>query len=83
MNVAYALPVIEDAIPSTYREAEFNSKSEMRKESMLEVMYSLQKNDTWEMSELTKGKSPLVTSRCILRSKDLEMELLSATRPGW
>jgi len=28
MIVAYALPVIEDVIPSTYREVEINSESE-------------------------------------------------------
>ena len=44
MIVSYALLVIEDAFPSTYREAEISSKSEMWKEAMLEEMNSLHKN---------------------------------------
>jgi len=36
MIVAYALPVIEDAILSTYREAEIGFESEMWKKAMLE-----------------------------------------------
>jgi len=41
MIVAYALSVIEDAIPSTYREPEIGSESEMWKEAILEEMDSL------------------------------------------
>jgi len=36
MIVAYVLPVIEDAIPSTYREVEISYELEMWKEAMLE-----------------------------------------------
>ena len=56
MIMAYVLPVIEDAIPSTYREVEISYKSEMRKEVMLEEMNSLYKNDTWKLSKFPKGK---------------------------
>ena len=52
MIVAYALPVAEEVIPSTYREAETSSKSKMWKDVKIEEMSSLYKNDTWELSEL-------------------------------
>ena len=56
MIVAYAPPVVEEAIPSTYREAEISSESKMWKDAMKEEMSSLHKNDTWELTELPKGK---------------------------
>jgi len=43
MIVAYALPVVEEAIPFTYRKAEINSKSKMWKDSMVEEISSLYK----------------------------------------
>jgi len=46
MIVVYALPVIEEAIPTTYREAEISSKSKIWKDVMEEEMSSLYKNDT-------------------------------------
>ena len=84
MTVAYALLVIKDVIPSTCKEVEISFESEIWKEAMLEEINSLHKNDTWELSELPKEKKrQLVASRCMLRSNDLKMELLFATRPGW
>jgi len=56
MIVAYALPVVDEAIPSTYKEAEINSEFKMWKDAMMEEMSSLHKNNTWELSELPKGK---------------------------
>jgi len=56
MIVAYALSVIEDVVPSTYRKVEISSESEMWKKAMLKEMNSLHKNDTWELSELPKRK---------------------------
>ena len=46
MVVAYALPVVEEAIPSTFREAEISSESKMWnwKAAMEEEMKSLYKN---------------------------------------
>jgi len=46
MIVAYALPIIEKCIPSTYREIKISSESERWKNAMLEEMKSLHKNDT-------------------------------------
>ena len=46
MIVAYALPVIEEAILSIYRKAEIISESKMWKDVMVEEMSSLYKNDT-------------------------------------
>ena len=54
MVVAYALSGIEEAIPSTFREAEISSESKMWKADMEEEMKSLYKNDTWELTRLPK-----------------------------
>jgi len=54
--VAYALSLIEDEIPSTYKKVEISFESEMWKDIMLEEMNSLHKNDIWKLSELPKGK---------------------------
>ena len=50
MIVTHALPVVEEAIPSTYREAEISSESKMWKDAMEEEMKSLHKNDTWKLT---------------------------------
>ena len=59
VNVAYALPVVEEVIPSTYREAEISSEFKMWKDAMVEEMSSLYKNDTWELTESPKGKKAI------------------------
>ena len=46
MIVAYAFPVIEETISSTFREAEISSEFKMWKNAMMEEMSSLHKNDT-------------------------------------
>jgi len=46
-------------IPSTYREAEISSESRMWKDVMEEEMSSLHKNDTWELTELSKIKKAI------------------------
>jgi len=46
MIVAYALLVIDECTPSTYREAEISSESEMWNNAMLEEMQSVHENDT-------------------------------------
>ena len=58
MVVAYALPVevIEDGVPSTFREAELSSESERWRDAMVEEMDSLHKNDTWKLTKLPNGK---------------------------
>ena len=45
MIVTYAPPLIKEAIPSIYREAEINSELKMWKDTMMEEMSSLYKND--------------------------------------
>ena len=52
MIVSYALSVVKETIPSTYREGEISSKSKMWKDAMEEEMSSLHKNDTWELTKL-------------------------------
>jgi len=61
MVVAYVLlvEVVEDSIPSTFREAELNSKSELWRNSMMKEIKSLYVNDTWELLELPKGKKDI------------------------
>ncbi|CAL9002404.1 unnamed protein product [Prunus brigantina] len=57
--VAYALPVIEDDIPSAYKEAVRSSESVEWKKSMDEEMKSLHKNETWKLVQLPKGKKAI------------------------
>ena len=78
MIVTYALPIIEDAISSTNREAKISSESEMWKKAMLEKMNSLHKKDTWKLSELPIEK--VIGWKWVY---DLKMELLFATKSDW
>jgi len=59
MIVTSALSVIEEAISSTYREVEISSEFKIWKDNMMEEMSSLHKNNTWELSELPKGKKAI------------------------
>jgi len=59
MIVAYTLSVIEEAISSTYRKAKISTESKMWKDDMVEEMSSLYKNDTWELTEFSKGKKAI------------------------
>ena len=43
---AYGLPIIEEAIPSTYRKAEISSEFKIWKDVMMQQMSSLHKNNT-------------------------------------
>ena len=56
MIVTYDLPIIEKSILSTYRESEISTELEMWNNAMLKNTKSLHKKDTWEPSELPKGK---------------------------
>ena len=47
--VAYALPIVEEDISSTYKEAMCTSESGEWKKAMDEEMQSLQKNQTWDL----------------------------------
>ena len=46
MIVTYALPIVEEVTPSTYREAKIGSEFKMWKDAMMEEISSLHKNDT-------------------------------------
>jgi len=52
-------PIIKEVIPSIYREAEISSEFKMWKDAMVEEMSSLYKNNTWELTELPKGKKAI------------------------
>ena len=69
MIVAYALPVIKDAILSTYREAEIGFESEMWKKAMLEQMNLFIKMTLENCQNYPRERRPLVASGCMLRSK--------------
>ena len=57
--VAYALPIADDDVPSTYTEAISNSDGVKWKQAMNEEMQSLHKNRTWEFMSLPKGKKAI------------------------
>lgn len=55
-TVAYALPITDDDILLTYREAISNLERAKWKEAMGEEMHSLYKNETLELVQLPKRK---------------------------
>ena len=57
--VVYALPIVDDDVPSTYREAVSNPESIQWKKAMNEEMQSLHKNETWELVTLPKEKKAI------------------------
>ena len=57
--VAYALPIVEEDIPSTYKEAVCTFESGERKKAINEEMRSLHKNQTWDLVQLPKGKKEI------------------------
>ena len=59
MVVTYVLPIVKEAIPSTFREAEISSESKMWRAAMEEEMKSFYKNDTLELTRLPKGKKTI------------------------
>ena len=73
MIVACTLPVVEEATPSTYRKAEISSKSKMWKDTMMEEMNFLHKNDTWELSELPKKKR-VIGCKCVFMKKQRSLD---------
>ncbi|KAE8693200.1 Cellulose synthase-like protein D2 [Hibiscus syriacus] len=54
--VAYTLPVVDDDIPITYQETIQSLDNDKWKSVMDEEMQSLQKNNTWKLAQLPKGK---------------------------
>ncbi|RWR77058.1 Retrovirus-related Pol polyprotein from transposon TNT 1-94 [Cinnamomum micranthum f. kanehirae] len=58
--VAYALPMVEECVPTTYKYAKRHSESVEWQAAMDEEMKSLHKNDTWELVQLPKGKKAIV-----------------------
>ena len=57
--VAYALPIVDDDIPSTYSEVVSNPESIQWKKAMNEEMQSLHKNETWELVTLPQEKKAI------------------------
>ena len=77
------LPVVEEAISSIYREAEISSESKMWKDAMKEEMISLHKNDTWELTELPKGKKAIGYKWVYAKNRDLLSMILYTIKPDW
>ncbi|KAG8479437.1 hypothetical protein CXB51_029202 [Gossypium anomalum] len=57
--VAYALPIEDNDVPSTYTEAISNPDGVKWKQAINEEMQSLHKNKTWELVTLPKGKKAI------------------------
>ena len=57
--VAYALPVVDDDVPFTYRKVISSPKSVQWKLVIDEEMQSLHKNRTWELVILLKEKKAI------------------------
>ena len=55
-TVAYALPIVNEDIPSTYKEVVHYSESVEWNKAMEEEMNSLHENETWKLVELPKEK---------------------------
>jgi len=55
----------------------------MRKDAMMEDMSSLHKNDTWELSELSRKRRRAVVSGYLERNIDLQIVTLYAKKPDW
>ena len=68
--VAFALPMVEDDIPSTYMEAMGNSESLAWKEAMDEKIMSLHRNQTRELVHLS-NKNKGIGHKWVYTKKDL------------
>jgi len=81
MIVAYAHSIIQDGIPSTYRKQKsiLNQRCER---NLCWKRWTLFMRTTLENYQNSKGRT-LVANECMLRSKNLKMELLIATGPNW
>ena len=47
--------IMEDSVPSTFREAELSSESELWRKAIVDEIESLHVNDIWELVKLPKG----------------------------
>ena len=56
---AYALSIVNDGIPATYKEVIDNVEHQQWKRAMEEEMQSLHKNETWKLAQLPKGKKAI------------------------
>ena len=50
---------MEDSVPSSFREVELSSESELWRNTMVEEIESLHVNDTWKLAELPKRKKAI------------------------
>ena len=57
--MVYALPIVDDDVPSTHKEAVMCSEVNKWKTTLEEKMQSLQKNKTRGLTQLPKGKKEI------------------------
>ena len=57
--MTYALPLVDDDILVNFREATKGSESAYWQVAMEDKMQSLQKNQTWDLVKLPKGKKAI------------------------
>ena len=57
--MAYTLPIVDDDVPSTHKEAVMCYEESKWKTTMEEEMQSLHKNETWGLAQLPKGKKEI------------------------
>ena len=81
--VAYALPMVDEDVPSNFQEASRSSESGKWKKAMDEEMQSLQKNKTWKMAQLPKGKEAIGANGYTQRKKDFLTKVMFATKQDW
>ena len=83
MMVAYALSVevVEDSVPSTFRETELSFESDLWRNVMMKEIESLHVNNIRELAG-PKGRRPLDANEFLQRTVDLHM-LLCVTKPVW
>ena len=77
------LPVIEEAILSSYREAEISSESKIWKDAMEEEMTSLYKTTLRNSQSCPKERRQLAVSGYMQINKDLLRKILYTTKPSW
>ena len=58
-DMATYTSLVDDEIPTTYSEAAQSSEEEEWRKAMVEEMQSLEKNQTWRLISLPKGKKAI------------------------
>ena len=57
--MAYTLPIVDDDVPSTHKKEVMCFEANKWKTTMEEEMQSFQKDETWGLAQLLKGKKAI------------------------